>query len=373
MSNNPMPSLFELIARQWTIEGKPGDIIFNRSISGCCVALEEGGLTVIPLADEEPPHSRIRVSGDDGRSTISPREKAIGEAIAVEGLEGDDFQISAYLQESFLAGNGHGQLFKIECDGSVHPLTQKANGAVVGIVHHSEQGLTIVASAHDLLIWREGGPVETVSLGDEKAITALTLNRKGDKLAIGHENGVDIWTVGAFDTPDKSYSSDEAVLLLSFKRDGKWLLAALGEAGCLLIDIEGERVKKLASYPTAVKTVGWSAYSNCFVTSGAYRITAWSMENPPIEDEKNGALQTGASGMIAVTDIAVNPENDFVAAGFHNGKAALAKLGLAQELLLHLEEALIAKLTWSVNGRQLAIAWDNGKIAVVDFPPQMFK
>ncbi len=375
----PMPGLFELIGRQWMVDGGVTYTVFNRTTSCCLVALQGGGLAVISLEDEEPPHSRIRISGEDGRSTISPREKPNPDVRSVDGAPQSQAIITAYGEDGFLAGDQEGQLFKINSTGDLEQLGASASGAICGLISLPDLSLTIAASATELLYWGPEQTIERVTAPMGRELTAIALSPKGDKLATGHAGGIDIWSVEALlqsedpGEPLNSISFEGGVRSIAWRRDGLWLVVALHKNGCQLIDLESGQTKALSGYPAPVRSVGWSSYSNAFVTSGAFRITAWSMETPPIENEKDGALQTGLSGMTPVGWIAANPENAFVAAGFDDGKAVLAKLGLRDELLVQDGTHPVTSLAWSDNGRQLVIGRENGGVSVVDFPPQMFK
>ncbi len=71
--------------------------------------------------------------------------------------------------------------------------------------------------------------------------------------------------------------------------------------------------------------------------------------------------------------VATNFKNDFIAVGYENGQVILTKPGLPDELLLHSEGTSITSLSWSEDAKHLAIGFEGGDTAIIDFPPQMFK
>ncbi|MEI9405817.1 hypothetical protein [Mesorhizobium argentiipisi] len=68
-------TLFDLLARSWRRPSAIADLCF--SADGLTVAFTsvDGTVAIAAVADQEPPESRIRVSGDLGQTTIRPREK----------------------------------------------------------------------------------------------------------------------------------------------------------------------------------------------------------------------------------------------------------------------------------------------------------
>ena len=66
------PTLFGLLAREWTTGSPISSMCFNADQSAVGFALENGSIAVAPVEDEDPPGRRIHVSAENGRSTIQP-------------------------------------------------------------------------------------------------------------------------------------------------------------------------------------------------------------------------------------------------------------------------------------------------------------
>lgn len=374
---NTMPSLFDLIGRRWTLNGNVDGLAINHDISCCAVALSDqgagGGLYLIDMADEEPPHSRIRISGDDGRSTISPRTKALSEPLHVKASKTLALKITPYGSGSFLCGDQNGRLHLVDPDGAFETVSEGQGGAILGLASHHEKQLAAAISERGVTLIKDGDVSQTELVADGETLSAVALSPCGQHVAIGTSDGVRLYETKNFNAPFKTISDAKLVKGLSFRHDGKWLLAGLADAGCQLIDIEGGQQQSFSQYPGLVHSIGWSESSDAFVTSGAFRITAWSMKTPPIHDPAEGALETGQPSMEIVSRVVANPRNTFVAAGYGNGHLVLTKLGLRDELIVQAGETPVTALAWSDDGRQLACGRGDGEVAIIDFPPQMFK
>jgi len=366
-------SLYDLIARNWTLDSAIETGVFNNENTCVCFALQEGKLALISLEDAEPPHSRIRVEGDTGRSTISPREKPIGGAHITDPVSVTACKIAPFGTADFIVGCDDGTLNIIAPDGTSAPLTETLNGTVLALDHHQASHLTACASSSQVLIHGPNDFKARIDVKDGGHFTALSLSPDGKTIAISDQEGLALYDVQEPNTAQRRINFTGSPTSITWRQDQQWLLCPLEQDGCQLISLAEQRSTALSNYPSQVTKAVWSTPSNAFATSGAFRAAAWSMEAPPIDDEKAGALQTGSASLILVKQVAANPKNDFVAIGYENGLVLLAKFGMKDELLIHEEKASVTCLEWSSDGKQLLIAMEDGTAGVVNFPPQMFK
>ena len=79
-------TLFDLIGREWALEGAVIGLTFNAGTSAVACAMEDGTLTMLPVADSEHPEKRIRMDLETGRTTIRPREGALPQPQRTERL-----------------------------------------------------------------------------------------------------------------------------------------------------------------------------------------------------------------------------------------------------------------------------------------------
>jgi len=366
-------TLYDLIARNWTLDSASEEGVFNNDNTCVCLAQEDGKVSLISLEDAEPPHSRIRVEGDTGRSTIAPREKPLHSAHTTDPLSTKACKIAPFGSANFIVGSKDGALNIIAPDGTSTPGPEKVEGPVLALDHHEASGLTASATSSEVLIYGPKDFKRTISAAQGNDFTALALSPDGKSIAISDQSGFSVYKIQQPDAAPQRISFPGRPTAIAWSQDQQWVLCPLDEGGCQLISLADQRSTTLANYPSQVTKAVWSSASNAFATSGAFRAAAWSMETPPIDDEKAGALQTGKASLVLVKQVAANPKNDFIAIGYENGLVLLAKFGMQDELLIHEEKASVTCLEWSSDGKQLLIGMKDGTAGVVNFPPQMFK
>jgi hypothetical protein len=159
---------------------------------------------------------------------------------------------------------------------------------------------------------------------------------------------------------------------VSWSPNGAWAAVALETFGFALIDLVGNRFGIVSDFPSPVQSIGWTRQSDILFASGAFRIVAWSLAHPPFDGDRSGALESGRARFVAVEQLAVNPRNDLVAAGYGNGRIILARPGSRDELIVGAFKSAVTSLAWSPDGKSLA-AGAHDEAAIIGFPPGMFK
>jgi WD40 repeat protein len=83
---------------------------------------------------------------------------------------------------------------------------------------------------------------------------------------------------------------------------------------------------------------------------------------------------TGKPGLVLIERVAACPTRNLVAVGYANGLLSLAEIGRREEILLREDTgSAVCALAWSPDGKFLAVAGNDGRAAVVEFPNEMFK
>lgn len=358
--NTQTLTLFDLLARQW--QGAAPVVHACFTADGMAAFATEGGAVLIAGPDEESPERRIRVTGDLGQTTIRPRARPASPLIALSGLaEGAPPLVAA--GAGFLAGDADGRVLRIGMDGVAEPVLD-LGGAVVALDHAG--GTTAAADADSLVVSGPGG----VRREGYPGFRCLALTADGRRLA-----GANAAQVVVIDERGDEAVPIRGALRLTWAGDGRWLAAALGSDGLALIDAtdldEAEREPvHLRNFPSPVRSLDWSAPAGAVVAAGAFRVAAWAAGPLPSTE---GALVTGQPGLVVVETVAAHPARPLVAAGYANGQVTIAQIGSRDELLLRQGGAAVTCLSFSPDGRHLAIGDAAGTAAVASFPSQMFK
>ena len=363
-------TLFDLLARSWQRPAAVTGLRFSTDGSAVAFACADGTVAIAAVADREPPESRIRVSGDLGRTTIRPREKPPVPLIATAPLGDAGVPLAAQPRSGFLVGSAGGEVLPLGCDGEIGEPLFKTDGPVAALDRATQAGIIAAGGEHGCVLWRGAGDTRRLELDTPLAVLALSPD--GRRLALGLGDGVSI-------RPTQGSGASWKIPLpappisIGWSGDGAWLACGFETGGFALANMADGRTGIVPGFPTPVRTLCWSEPANALFASGAFRIAGWSMTAPPLGGETAGAPETGRAGMVPVEAVAAHPQKKLVAAGHANGRITVAQIGTREEIVVRPLGGAVAALAWSGDGRHLAVGTADGTAAIVTFPEQMFK
>ncbi|RWM05637.1 WD40 repeat domain-containing protein [Mesorhizobium sp.] len=366
-------SPFDLLARSWQRPAAVAAACFSADGSAVAFTSVDGTVAIAPLADQEPPESRIRVSGDLGQTTIRPRQKPPAPLVATSALGDGDVPITSYLRSGFLIGTTTGQAMHLAANGEVAETSINIEGPIVAIDHSVGTASTAISNGHDVFLSRAHDDPVKLRQAASSSTHAIAFSPDGKQLAFDTGNGVSIWTVDGDPVPIRDFSTPAGPRSLRWSVDGSWLACGLETGGFALASLAGGQSGVVGGFPSPVRTVCWSRPANALFASGAFRIAGWSMAAPPLHDPAAGALETGRSGLVPVETVAAHSERKIIAAGYANGRITVAQIGSRDELVVKPSGSAITALTWSGDGQHLAAGMVDGTAAIVTFPALLFK
>jgi len=368
------PTLFDLLARSWQRPAAITTVMFNANQTAVAFASADGSLAIAPLADPEAAAARIRIDLETGRAAIRPRSKPVRPATVVGPLADRPLTLSPYRDSGFMAGGPDGRLHQVTARGQVTRLAA-LDGPIIGIDRSAATGRIAMASGtevalhsdDDLTALRRFEPAPV-------ALAAVALSRDGFEVAAAHSRGLSIWkTTGTLARRrDLSFSGNPTGI--NWSPGGEWIACPLATGGFQLVRLADGASSAVSGFPAPVRTLAWSRAAGALVTSGAFRVTAWSMTHPPLDGDAAGARTTGRPGLVPVEAVAAHPVKDLVAVGYASGLIAVAQIGRRDEVLIRPDgRDAVTVLAWSNDGDHLALGTADGAAAIVGFPPQMFK
>jgi WD40 repeat protein len=365
-------TLFDLLARSWQHPSAFADIKFSADGLSAAFACEDGTVAIAALADQEPPESRIRVSGDLGQTTIRPRTQPPVPMVVTAAIGDGAVPLAARGQSGFLAGTAAGEVVHLAQDGTVTDALFRVHGSVLAVDHCARTDTTIATGGEGVFVSCARGDATRLETGSA-AVGALALSPDGRHVALGLGDTLPIRTVadGTAVLPDIVLPARP--VSIRWNSDGDWLVCALESGGFALASLTGGGTGIVAGFPAPVRTACWSAPANALFASGAFRIAGWSMDAPPLDGDVSGALETGHAGLVLVEAVAAHPRKKLVAAGYSDGRITIAQIGARDELIVRAIGGAVTSLAWSTDGRHLAAGCIDGSAAIVTFPTQMFK
>ena len=361
----PNVALFDLLARSWQRQAPIQDLCFNDDDTLLAIGSTDGTVALARLGDDEPPQSRIVI--DNGRTTIHPRQGRPSPLISTRIHEST--RLSAYRNGTFLAATRSGELLRVDRSGEIAAKLLSDMGPVTAFDHCRATDLTGAVVRHRLRLQSgETGPVREIDLG-ARTSGILLMSGDGRLAALASRDSLSVWRIVDDPAPLLKISLPSEPLSLKWSADDRWLGCGLRTGGLCLMDVETGASVILGDFPGPVKRLNWSSAMNTVLASGAYRIAGWSIDALPT----CAALATGRAGFVMVDTIAAHPTKDLVAAGYSNGRIALAKTGSHDELTIRDAGGAVTELKWSGDGRHLAVGDALGAAAIVTFPNEIFK
>ena len=368
------PTLYDLLARVWQLPAGIDRVLFDAAGSAAAFVLADGRVAVAPAADPEDAETRIRVELDSGRSTIRPRQGAVAPLQNSEPFGDGPCPLAPLDARGFVAADGDGALHQITPRGQVVRLRRGDGGAAAALASDPARGLLALA-AGDRVTLLDGAamaPLRVLEMGD--AVTGLAFSPDGARLAVTSGATLTLVATGDGDRIAAAMPIAAAAGAPRFSADGAWLAGQTADGALWLAHPETGRGTVIGNFPIPPSHIGFSAAAEALVASGAFRLTAWSLDRPPLNGDNSGALRTGRAGLVTVTTAAVHPTRDLAAAGTAGGLVVLNRVGQADELVIRPDDGRAATaLAWSPDGRLLALGLADGGAALVAFPTQIFK
>ncbi len=368
------PTLFGLLAREWVTGSPVNSMRFNTEQSAVGFLLENGGLAIARVDDDDPPGRRIHVSAENGRSTIQPRTSPVQPLDVANTKAEAAMWLGTIGDRDFVTCQENGSPLRVLPDASCSSCDLGLPGPIIAtdycalkstLACVSGSQVSLVGAANNTLIHR---------IDQGETIAAAQFSPDGRALAVAHDFGITIWPTapGEVATNDLAFPGRPNAVFWS--PDGQWIAAPLSDGGFQLCNLSDGQTTALSDYPSPVRSICWNENTNALVTSGAFRIAVWSMDEPPMKDPSAGVLETGKAGLVPVSAVASHPTKNLVAAGYDNGFITIAQVGGRDEMILNNEDhGPINQLAWSRDGKCIAAASEQGHTALISLPPQMFK
>ncbi|ASJ74859.1 WD40 repeat domain-containing protein [Granulosicoccus antarcticus] len=368
-------SLFDLLARAWTLDDEVVQTGFNRADSAVYFRLQSGKLALATTRDSESPKSRTRIETDTGRTTIRQRENPIPEARIIPIALNAELPIVRFGENGFMAVDADGVPHQITAQGQCIEKANSIVGPQITSLCSDRSGETLaIAGPLSICVYKASSLQVLAEIDIERHISCMAFSADGEQLAA--------WGEGSLTLIDKKNPASaihhidgiNEVSQINWDSSGNYLSCTANTHAFWIVDANAGTARIIEGYPGKVKIATFNEAGKALVTSGAFRLAGWSTEDLPGKDHPGTPLSSGKPGMVIVNTLAAHPKRSLVAVGYPDGLVTISSVGTPEEMMVHKENGTeVNDLAWSDTGEHLSIAFKSGKAAVVTFPDKLFK
>ncbi len=367
-------SLFDLLARSWTLDDAIVQTAFNHDDTGAVFRLASGKLALASTKDAESPKIRTRMELETGRTTIRPRENPVAPLKTPDLTVRKDLPLIRFGSQGFAAIDENGALQQITAGGQVVPKQSDFNQPVTSLCSTRKGDRIAIAQQGEVTVTPVDDWAAPVKFHLDHEVTCQAFSQDGKTLAAWGVSKLSLIAVGDPDAPPRSIDCEGEVTEMSWQKSGAHLACACADDSLCIVDVAAGKSQRVEGFPSPVQNAAFSEHGNALVASGAFRLVGWDAKDLPQNDEPGTPLTTGKPGFVVLNVIAAHPERNIVATGYASGLVTLASVGTQQDMMLHQErDTEVSSLCWSKTGEHLVIGFTSGAAAMVTFPSQMFK
>ncbi|MGQ7846471.1 WD40 repeat domain-containing protein [Granulosicoccus sp. 3-233] len=373
-NRSPGTSLFELLARAWTLGEDVAQTAFNQSGTAVIYRLHSGRLALASNKDSESPRSRTRIEADTGRTTIRPRKNPVPEARTLPVKANPALPVVRFTEQGFLAVDINGTAHRVTAQGQCIEQALQTVGAICSLCSSLSGDLLAIAGTSAISIYRTSNMEVLAEIDLDRHISCMAFSNTGNWLAAWGEDTLALIDVNNSSVPMRQITGIDSATQITWDKSDSHLACTASKHAFWIVDVDTGNVQQVDGYPGEVRVAAFNDAAGALVTSGAFRVAGWSTDDLPHDDQPGTPLSTGKPGMVVINTVASHPLRSLVAVGYPDGLVTITSIGSTQEMMVHKEAGTaVSQLAWSDTGEHLSIGFQSGKAAVVTFPDKLFK
>ncbi|ANP48156.1 WD40 repeat domain-containing protein [Candidatus Viadribacter manganicus] len=296
----------------------------------------------------------------DGAVLVAAREGEMRRIAAHDGVI-----LSAALHpdgKRLLTGGDDGTLKAISPDGVVATIAELRRW-VDHLVANAASGVIVAGVGKEAIVFK--GDRESHRFAHPSTIGGLALDGKGRRLAVSHYGGATVRLVLAADDRGNALNWAGSHLSITVSPEGEYVITGMQENALHGWRLPDKTDLRMDGYPSKTRSFSWDKRGRWLATSGANAAIVWPFVGklgpqgkPPLQPGEREAL---------VTAVAFHPSEEVLAIGYSDGAAIVVRF--ADSMGMELDEAgegAVSALAWSPDGKQIALADEAGRGAIID-------
>ena len=296
----------------------------------------------------------------DGSVLIAPRE---GDTRHITAHDGAILSAAVHPDgKCLITGGDDGRLNIVSSDGGVQTLADLRRW-VDHVVASPVSSIIVAGVGKQAIVFREGR--EAHRFDHPSTVGGLALDAKGRRLAASHYNGVTLRYALMADDKGVTLTWAGSHLAVTLSPDAEYVITAMQENALHGWRMPDKIDLRMDGYPAKTRSFSWDKRGRWLATSGANSAIVWPFVGK-LGPQGKAPLQPGERQAI-VTAVAFHPSEETLAIGYSDGAAILVRF--ADQLGMELDEpgeGAVTALSWSADGKRIAIADEAGRGAIVD-------
>ncbi len=347
--------LLDLLGARWRVPVPALAVAWDAEGGSAAFAMGDGSVVIVPAAWNGAPRVRPR---DGGGIELVPGSSEPPDVVHLAVHSTACCSITADPDGGFLAGSADGRIARLRPTGEVETL--ESNGAGPALLAAGRGGWRVTAVGN--VVRRLGHGSTGIDVAGP--VGCLALDPAGARLAVAHRDGVTLWAGG--DTP-RTMPAPGDHLALAWSCDSAWLAGLTRDGAVYAWTLPNAEQVRLAP-DGAVAAL--AALGSSMVTGVGGRLASWAIRQGAVPEQ----TPCGPTSQAHVTCLAPHPRRPLVAAGYANGTVVLCgPESTALVFLRRAGEGATRLLAFAPDGETLAIATEDGEIAVLAVPDMLFR
>ncbi len=256
-------------------------------------------------------------------------------------------------------------------DGAIKAISQNGDITTLGEVRkwvdhlasNAASGVIVAGVGKDAIVFR--GDKETHRFTHPSTIGGVALDGKGRRLAVSHYGGVTMRLVLAADDKGNALKWTGSHLSITQSPEGEYVITGMQENALHGWRLPEKTDLRMDGYPSKTRSFSWDKRGRWLATSGANAAIVWPFVGK-LGPQGKPPLQPGERGEALVTAVAFHPSEEVLAIGYSDGAALIVRF--ADSMGMELDEpgeGAVSALAWSPDGKQIALADEAGRGAII--------
>ena len=234
------------------------------------------------------------------------------------------------------------------------------------------------AAGKHLKLWQADGSLLAALAPHPSTITGLQWRADGTSLASSAYGGVRIWRVGcqvgrhmgsqrpdegaARGLPSQVFPWNGPLIALRWSPDGKHLACGCQDGSVHVWNTETGDDLEMTGYPFKVRELAWDREGRYLATGGGPSAIVWDFAGKGPAGSRPKVLSAHGD---RIAEMAFGPDGPLLVTGGQDGAAFFWNVTEPKRpLAVGLQEAPVSRLAWQPGGRQVAIGYASGAVAL---------